>query len=81
MVSDFHISRAGMHRSVKYHMALSIQRKIKNAKETKYSARNPDGHAPHDRFSVVGFRHSTGNRCGARRRHFLLPVLRSRIIE
>lgn len=81
MVSDFHISRAGMHRSVKYDMALSIQREIKNAKETKYSADDPDGHAPHDRFSVVGFCHSTGNRWGARRCHFLLPMFRSRIIK
>lgn len=81
MVSDFHISCAGIHRSVKYHMALSIQKKVKNAKETKYSAHDPDGHAPHDRFSVAGFRYSTGNRCGARCCYFLLPMLRSRIIE
>lgn len=81
MVSDFHISCTGMHRSVKYHVALSIQRETKDAKETKYSVHDPDRHVPHDRFSVVGFCHSTGNRYDARRRHFLLSMFRSRTIE
>jgi len=81
MVSDFCISRAGMHRSVKHFVALSIQRETKNAKETKHPAHDPDGHAPHNRFSAAGFCYSTENRCGTRRRHFLLPMFRSRIVE
>lgn len=81
VVSDFRVSRAGMHRSVKHLVALSIQREAKDAKETKHSAQDPDGHAPHNRFSAVDFCHSTGNRCGTRCCHFLLPMFRPRIVE
>lgn len=81
MVSDFHISRAGMHRGVKHLVALSIQKETKDAKETKHFAHDSDRYAPHDRFSVVNFCHSTGNRCGARSRHFLLPMFYTRIVK
>lgn len=81
VVSDFYISRAGMHWDVKHLVALSIQKETEDAKETKHFAYDPDRHAPHDRFIVVNFYHSTGSRYGARRRHFLLSMFCTRIVE
>lgn len=81
MVFDFHISRAGMHRDVKHLVALSIQKETENAKETKHFAHDPDRHAPHDRFIVVNFHHSTRDWYGAGRRHFLLSMFCTRIVE
>jgi len=81
MVSDFHISRAGMYWSIKHLVALSIQKETKDAKETEHFAYDLDRYAPHDWFSVVNFCHSTENRCGARRRHFLLPMFCTRIVK
>lgn len=55
LVSDFDISRAGMHRLVGRFMALFLQKEAQNAKDTKYSDFDNDRNRTHDRLSAVDF--------------------------
>lgn len=81
LVSDFYVSRTGMHRRIKRLRALLIQKEAEDAEKTKYPVHDLNRCSPHDRFGPVNFCHSTGNRGGARRRHFLLFVFCTGIVK
>ena len=81
LVSDSYLPRPGMHRRIKRLMVLLIQKENEDAEKTIYSVHDLDRYSPHDRLGAVNFRHPTGNRGGARRRHFLLSVFHTGIVK